>query len=339
METRTFSFDLPEELIAQHPSEKRGGSRLLVLDRARGAWTHHRFEELPDLIPREALLVFNNARVRKARIKAARAADGAPCELLFLEEHPPGVWKALAKPMKKLKPGIDLLLPEETRARVLRREGDWLILECDPPPDEPYFERNGTLPLPPYIRRPAGGEDDERYQTVYAAVPGSAAAPTAGLHFTHDMRARLRRRGIASTEITLQVGSGTFLPIRTEKLEEHVMHEERFTIAEESASRINDALAGGRPVLAVGTTTVRALESSAEAGRVRAGTRSTSLFIYPGYQFHIVSLLLTNFHTPLSSLLVLVSAFAGRELILDAYQAAVRDRYSFFSYGDAMLIR
>ncbi|MBN2352549.1 MAG: tRNA preQ1(34) S-adenosylmethionine ribosyltransferase-isomerase QueA [Spirochaetales bacterium] len=338
METRSFSFNLPPELIAQHPPENRGASRLMVVDRASGSFSHRLFDELPILIPAGSLVVFNNARVRKARLRGTRAADGGECEVLLLEETEPGTWKAIAKPMKKLKAGTELAFPGGKRAGVLRREGDFLYVKFDEPPDEAYFEAHGAMPLPPYIRRPAGTEDDERYQTVYASAPGSAAAPTAGLHFTDGMRERLREAGLQTAELTLHVGSGTFLPIRAEKLEDHVMHEERYTISDECAGLIASALAEGKPITAVGTTTVRALESSAPDSRIEAGTRRTSLFIRPGFEFRIVSHLLTNFHTPLSSLLVLVSAFAGKDLIFSAYEAAVRERYRFFSYGDAMLI-
>ncbi len=338
METRSFSFDLPPELVAQHPPEHRGASRLLVVDRASGSFSHRLFDELPSLLPAGSLVVFNNARVRKARLTGTRASDGGACEVLLLEEAGPGTWQAIAKPMKKLKPGTALVLPGDRRATVLRREGDYLQVKFDRPPDEAYFEAHGAMPLPPYIRRPAGTEDDERYQTVYATAPGSAAAPTAGLHFTDAMRGRLREAGLQTAELTLHVGTGTFLPIRADKLEDHVMHEERYTISTGCAEAIARAQAEGRPIAAVGTTTVRALESSAPGGKVEAGTRRTSLFIRPGFEFRVVSHLLTNFHTPLSSLLVLVSAFAGRELILRAYEAAVKERYRFFSYGDAMLI-
>jgi S-adenosylmethionine:tRNA ribosyltransferase-isomerase len=338
METRAFSFDLPPELVAQHPPEKRGASRLMVLDRASGSFSHRLFDELPALVPAGSLLVLNNARVRKARLLGTRARTGGECEALLLEEGASGTWKALAKPLKKLTADREIVFPGNRRARVLRREGDFLHIQFDEPPDEAYFERFGAMPLPPYIRRPADAEDDERYQTVYASAPGSAAAPTAGLHFTGDMRERLRAAGVLQTELTLHVGLGTFLPIRAVRLEDHVMHEETYTIPAECAALVASALAEKRPVVAVGTTTVRALESSARDGGVEAGTRRTALFIRPGYRFKIVSRLLTNFHTPLSSLLVLVSAFAGRELILRAYEAAVRERYRFFSYGDAMLI-
>jgi S-adenosylmethionine:tRNA ribosyltransferase-isomerase len=339
METQAFSFDLPAGLVAQEPPGERGASRLMLLDRASGTFTHRLFDELPGLIPSGSLLVFNNARVRKARLAGKRAADNGECEALLLNETAPGAWRALAKPLKKLKAGAEILFPEDRRARVLGREGDFILLAFDPPPNEAYFEKYGAMPLPPYIRRQARSADDDRYQTVYASAPGSAAAPTAGLHFTEAMRGRLREAGLLFTELTLHVGPGTFLPIRADNIEDHVMHEETYSISLECAALVTTALKEKRPVVAVGTTSVRALESSAAAGEVSAGTRSTALFIRPGFNFKVVSMLLTNFHTPLSSLLVLVSAFAGRELILSAYEAAVRERYRFFSYGDAMLIK
>jgi S-adenosylmethionine:tRNA ribosyltransferase-isomerase len=338
MDTARFSFELPEELIAQHPPEVRGTSRLMVVDRKSGAITHHVFPDLISFIPDNALLVFNNARVRKARIFASRERDGGACEFLLLEETSPGTWKALAKPMKKIKTDDTLIFPEVRRARVARRDGDALVISFESAIDEAYLDKHGAIPLPPYIRRPATSDDETRYQTVYATNPGSVAAPTAGLHFTEGLREDLRARGIEQAEITLDVGIGTFLPIRTDKIEEHVMHEETYAITPESAERITTALEAQRPVLAVGTTSVRALESSVNNGRVEPGTHRTSLYIYPGYCFKAVSMLLTNFHTPRSSLLVMVSAFAGLDLIRRAYAEAVRERYRFFSYGDAMLI-
>lgn len=339
METDLFDFDIPERLIAQHPAARRGDSRLMKVDRAAGAISHHRFCDIGDLLPAGSLLVFNNARVRKARLYGRLRRDGRACEFLFLENTAKDGWQALAKPLKKIKTDDLVVFPGERIGRVARREGDSVFIAFKTDIDEDYFERHGLMPLPPYIRRAAGAEDAERYQTVYAKENGSAAAPTAGLHFTSGLRQELAARGFEQTEITLHVGIGTFLPIRTAAIEDHLMHEETFSIGPESAVAVNRARAAGRPVVAVGTTSVRALEAAAGGdGCVIPGTAATSLYITPGFRFAAVSHLVTNFHTPRSTLLVLVSAFAGYDLIKRAYEEAVQEGYRFFSYGDAMLI-
>jgi S-adenosylmethionine:tRNA ribosyltransferase-isomerase len=371
VKTSNFSFNLPESSIAQQPSPYRGGSRLMVLKRDTGEIVHTRFKKLPAYVKTGTVMVLNRTRVINARLFATAEDSGGRVEFILLRELGPGLWKTLAAKARKQRPGRKYGFPDGVAAQVveeadlprfqlsgeqehrfvnpagdpriadpgLSQEG-FRYLRFTPPIDAEYLQTYGHVPLPPYIRRQETHEDTERYQTVYAEDPGSAAAPTAGLHFTRELLADLERKGVIPVKLTLHVGAGTFLPIRAEQVEKHRMHEEHYHIPPESADRINAALREKRTILAVGTTVVRALESaySEELHGIVAGTRSTSLFIYPGYRFKVVSRLLTNFHTPRSSLLVLVSAFAGRERILTAYETAVREGYRFFSYGDAMLI-
>jgi S-adenosylmethionine:tRNA ribosyltransferase-isomerase len=366
VKTSSFSFDLPEESIAQQPSPERGGSRLMVVNRDSGQILHSRFEQLPSYVEQGTVMVLNATRVVNARLYATAADTGGRVEFILLRELQPGVWRTLASKARKQRPGrmfafaagvtaevvAQADLPPEVLVQNSTAENqadgdisagkpqDFRYLRFTPPIDADYLETHGHVPLPPYIRRRDTREDVERYQTVYAEEPGSAAAPTAGLHLTRDLLAELERRGVILAKLTLHVGAGTFLPIRSEQVEQHRMHEERYHIPPDAAEKINSALRDKRTILAVGTTVVRALESAygEDLQGVAAGTRSTSLFIYPGYRFKVVSRLLTNFHTPRSSLLVLVSAFAGRDRILRAYDTAVREGYRFFSYGDAMLI-
>ena len=363
MKTSTFSFDLPEESIAQQPSCERGGSRLMVMNRERGELLHKSFEQLPELVEKGTVMVLNRTRVINARLYGTTADSGGRVEFILLRELQPGLWRTLAAKARKQRPGRRYQFPDGITAEIVEEAdlpsgsisedqgndlaggvesnpGGFRYLRFTPPIDTDYLETHGHVPLPPYIRRQDTPSDVERYQTVYAEDPGSAAAPTAGLHLTRELLDKLERRGVILVKLTLHVGAGTFLPIRAEQVERHRMHEERYHIPPDTAERVNAALREKRTVLAVGTTVVRALESaySEDLQGVAAGTRSTSLFIYPGYRFKVVSQLLTNFHTPRSSLLVLVSAFAGRGRILGAYEAAVREGYRFFSYGDAMLI-
>ena len=382
MKTSSFSFDLPEESIAQQPSPERGGSRLMVLNRESGKIEHTRFERLPAYVEKGTVMVLNRTRVINARLYGTTEDSGGRVEFILLREVRRGLWKTLAAKARKQRPGRRYEFPDGVTAEVVEpeltprsqaagqaagelehsRSGDsgfidpgfensglgdtgshsesFRYLRFTPPIDTGYLDRHGHVPLPPYIRRQDSVSDVERYQTVYAEDPGSAAAPTAGLHLTRELLDELESKGVIVAKLTLHVGAGTFLPIRAEQVERHRMHEERYHIPPEAAEQINAALREQRRILAVGTTVVRALESaySEELQGVAAGTRSTSLFVYPGYRFKVVSRLLTNFHTPRSSLLVLVSAFAGRERILAAYETAVREGYRFFSYGDAMLI-
>ncbi len=341
MRTSDFDYHLPEELVAQEPGP-RGASRMLVLERATGVVDHRAVRELPELLREGDLLVVNDTRVMAARV-AARRRTGRRFELLMLEPDFSGDrWQALVRPSSRVRAGERLLLPDGGEAVPLEAlgEGRWR-LELRPALDPERLDRIGSVPLPPYIRREPTEDDRERYQTVYAARPGAVAAPTAGLHFTPAVLDALRGRGVETARLTLHVGIGTFRPVSAELVSDHVMHAERYEIAAETAAAVAAARRDGRRVVAVGTTSVRALEGSAAAsgGDVVPGWASTDLFITPGFRFKVVDALLTNFHLPRSTLLMLVSAFAGREPVLAAYREAVAQRYRFFSYGDAMLIR
>jgi S-adenosylmethionine:tRNA ribosyltransferase-isomerase len=349
MKTRNFSFELPEELIAQRPTERRGESRLLVVDRASGQFHHAKIGDIREYLPPSTLIVTNNSRVRKARIFGT-SDTGGRVEFLFLEPRPRGEWLAMCTKIKKQRVGKTYVLDGGLGCRIVAEEGNNRVIAFDETLEESYLEAHGHLPLPPYIHRPDTPDDMERYQTVYAKETGSAAAPTAGLHFTEEILADLRSRGHAIAEMTLHVGLGTFLPVRTEDIEDHEMHAEHYSVSPDAAAAYDRQRRRGGPVLAVGTTSVRTLESAArpDGASLQSGYGTTDIFIYPGYQFRAVDLLLTNFHTPESSLMMLVSAFGaqgkadvddGRKLILAAYQAAIESRYRFFSYGDAMLIR
>ena len=342
-----YDYELPPELIAQAPAERRDASRLLVVDRVTGAPSDRRFADVVDLLPQDAVLVVNDTRVIPARLRARKPSGGA-VELLLLEPVRPGAfdgpWIALARSSKPLRAGAALALTDGTVVRVVtpRAPGDrdaTLVVTLEGAADPlDLLDRLGEVPLPPYIERTPGASsaaDRERYQTVYAAHPGAAAAPTAGLHFTPELLAALEARGVTRAALTLHVGLGTFAPVRDDDLRAHRMHSERFTIPPATAALV----ASGRPVVAVGTTVVRALEAAATAPRtVTAGPGATDLFIGPDHTFRAVDHLVTNFHLPGSTLLVLVSAFAGRDRVLAAYRHAVAARYRFFSYGDAMLL-
>ncbi|MDR0387667.1 MAG: tRNA preQ1(34) S-adenosylmethionine ribosyltransferase-isomerase QueA [Treponema sp.] len=348
MKTQDFSFDLPERLIAQTPPPERGLSRLMVLDRASRTWSHRMAADLPDILESGSLLVFNDSRVRKARLYGESKSSGAGVEFLLLQKLDAHTWRAMVRRSRRRRPGSRYAFPGGLEGEILGADGDFRILRFDAPVDDAWLDIHGRIPLPPYIRRQDTPEDADRYQTVYAAAPGSAAAPTAGLHFTRELLARLEDRGIETAFLTLHVGLGTFLPVRTADIEDHRMHEETYGITEETASRIEKARAEGRKVVAVGTTSVRTLESAWKNGRLARGEGVTSIFIYPGYTFKAVDALFTNFHTPRSTLLMLVAAFAeagtsghpaaGRDFILESYACAIREEYRFFSYGDAMLI-
>jgi S-adenosylmethionine:tRNA ribosyltransferase-isomerase len=345
-----FSFDLPAELIAQEPAAERGQSRLLVLDRATGQIEDRRFENLPGLLRRGDLLVVNNTRVFAARLLGKRLPGGGAAECLLVRRlettsTTDEIWEALVHPGQRLKEGSRLELgtpPYMIHAEILGRlfHGRRRVrLWTGGPTIEEAVDRAGHVPLPPYIKRSDAPRDRDRYQTVYARARGSIAAPTAGLHFTPEILAALDAAGIERAAITLHVGYGTFQPIRVEQVRDHHMEPEHYEVPPETAAAINRARSEGRRVIAVGTTTTRTLEAAADAqGRVNAAAGSTDLFIIPGHQFRVVSGLITNFHLPQSSLLLLVCAFAGREHVLSAYQYAVEHHYRFYSYGDAMLI-
>ena len=341
-----FDFDLPEELIAQQAAQ-RGCSRLMVLDRTRNRLEHAHIGDLPRFLQRGDLLVVNKTRVFAARLLGHRMPSGGAVECLLIgRTAEPHVWHALMHPGQKLKPGA--IVQFEGDGGVLRGEvleqhyfGRRTIrLSAGGRDEDELIDALGHVPLPPYIKRPDTTADRERYQTIFAEVRGSVAAPTAGLHFTHEMLEQLRATGVEQTAITLHVGYGTFKPVRSTTVEEHSVDPEHYEIDDTAADTIARARREGRRVVAVGTTTTRALEDAAarRAGRIEAGAAQATTFIDPGYQFKAVSALLTNFHVPRSSLLMLVAAFAGRERILDAYREAVAHRYRFYSYGDAMLI-
>ncbi|MCR5290504.1 MAG: tRNA preQ1(34) S-adenosylmethionine ribosyltransferase-isomerase QueA [Treponema sp.] len=341
-----FYFDLPQELIAQHPSDVRGQDKLMLLGRTDGSIAHHVMQDLPDLIDPDTLMIFNDSRVRRARVYGIKESTGREQEFMFLHQvDADGTsWKVLVHNAKKQKPGMRYSFPDGSIGTIIQHEGDigteLRTIHFDFALEETWFDHNGHIPLPPYIKRGDTNEDSERYQTVYAKNTGSAACPTAGLHFTKELFERLDAKGIERDFVTLHVGLGTFLPVREDTIEEHKMHEEVFTVSAEVAQKINQAKKDGRPILGVGTTSVRTLESAAdEQGIVQPGTRGTRIFIYPGYTWKVVDQMFTNFHTPESTLIMMVSAFASREHILNAYKVAVDNKYHFFSYGDAMLIK
>ncbi len=344
MELSLFDYHLPPELIAQEPAEPRDASRLLVVHRARGSWEDRRFAELPALLRPGDCLIANRSRVVPARLMGTLERDGRPVELLMVRPVAPTRWEALVRPGRHCRPGACVVLAGgAARARVVetREEGTRVVAVEAPWPVGELLERHGLPPLPPYIERHDAPKPDdrERYQTVYARDEGSVAAPTAGLHFTHELLSRLKTDGVEFHEIVLHVGPGTFRPIRASRVEAYRMTPEPVEIPAETAEVVGRARAAGRRVIAVGTTTTRALEWAAdERGAVRAGSGAADLFIYPGHRFRAVDGLITNFHLPRSTLLLLVSAFCGRELTLAAYRHAVAARYRFYSYGDAMLI-
>jgi len=339
MKTSDFYFDLPQELIAQTPLERRDASRLLTLDKLSGQTGHHQFTELPDLLAPGDCLVMNDSRVIPARLFGKRASGGA-VELVLLQDLGDGKWLSLARPGRKVRPGDKLIFGEgaltatveevaEDGNRVIQFHYEGIFLEV--------LERLGRVPLPPYITEEL--EDSERYQTVYAKAPGSAAAPTAGLHFTPELLKQLEERGVRLVTITLHVGLGTFRPVKAEHIEDHHMHAEYCIIEQEAADAINQTRANGGRVVCIGTTSCRTIESrAAEDGTLAPYAGWTNCFIYPGYQFKCMDGLITNFHLPESTLIMLVAALTGRENVLAAYNEAVRERYRFFSFGDAMLI-
>jgi S-adenosylmethionine:tRNA ribosyltransferase-isomerase len=354
-----FNYDLPEELIAQEPLPQREMSRMLQLFRKNGSFRDRHFREFPDLLRDDDLVVFNNTRVLPARLYGRRSGSRAQplgvqnpasreflkgrVEVLLTKQLTEVDWECLVHPGRKIGVGERLFFGEyrELVAEVVARSafGERRIRFTPVPDFWSRLERLGHIPLPPYISREDRPADRDRYQTVYAREPGSVAAPTAGLHFGPEIFARLKQRGIETAEITLHVGLGTFQPVRVDRVEEHRLHSERYEIASETAARINRALKEKRRVVAIGTTTVRTLEFSARAtGRSQPGSGEADLFIYPGFQFRVVGALLTNFHLPKSTLLMLVSAFGGKENVLAAYAHAVAQCYRFYSYGDCMLV-
>lgn len=340
MKTSDFAYDLPPELIAQTPMERRDGSRLMTLDRRTGKTGHLRFYDLPSLLRPGDCLIMNDSRVLPARLLGQRLPGGGACEVLLLTDRGENVWECLVRPGRKLRAGARMRFgdgsltaevagEEADGNRLIRFEYEGIFLEV--------LERLGKMPLPPYIKEEL--QDQERYQTVYSKVLGSAAAPTAGLHFTRELLKEIEAKGVGLGYVTLHVGLGTFRPVKEEAIEDHPMHSEFCTVPAETAELINRTKAAGGRVICVGTTSCRTLESWAgEEGHMEPRSGWTNIYIYPGYRFKVMDGLVTNFHLPESTLVMLVSAFAGREAVLAAYAEAVKERYRFFSFGDAMFI-
>lgn len=340
MKTSDFYYDLPPELIAQTPLDRRDGSRLMTLDKATGAVGHAHFYDLPQFLHPGDCLVLNDSRVLPARLIGCREPGGGACEVLLLTDKGDKTWECLVRPGRKLRKGAQVVFGDGELAaeitevlpdgnRLVRFAYEGIFLEV--------LERLGKMPLPPYIK--AELQDRERYQTVYSKEVGSAAAPTAGLHFTKELLKQVAAMGVKVCYVTLHVGLGTFRPVSEENLEEHDMHSEFCTVPQETADIVNETKASGGRVVCVGTTSCRTVESWAgEDGKLKAGSGWTNIYIYPGYRFKVLDCLITNFHLPESTLIMLVSALAGREHVLAAYQEAVRERYRFFSFGDAMFI-
>ncbi|MDY3617965.1 tRNA preQ1(34) S-adenosylmethionine ribosyltransferase-isomerase QueA [Agathobaculum sp.] len=341
MKKSDFYFDLPERLIAQHPLEQRDASRLLVLDRKDGSVTHRHFHDVLEYVQPGDCMVFNNSRVIPARLMGHAVGRTTPIEVLLLHDRGNGLWECLTRPGKKTREGVELtfgdgLLTATVESvdpadgnRLIRFHYDGIFLEI--------LDNLGTMPLPPYIKEKL--EDPERYQTVYSKTPGSAAAPTAGLHFTQELLDKIRQKGVQLAFVTLHVGLGTFRPVKEDEITDHIMHSEFYVMDAETAQTINQVRDGGGKIWAVGTTACRTMETIAdEAGHVREQSGWTDIFIYPGYHFKSIDHLITNFHLPESTLMMLISAFSDRETILHAYQQAVNEEYRFFSFGDAMLL-
>lgn len=333
-----FDYELPEDLIAQIPAEPRDSSRLLVLDRQTGEHRHRSFRDIVDLIRPGDLLVANDTKVIPARLLGRRADTGGRVEVFLLHRRAVDTWEALVKPGKKMRPGQRVLFGDilTGEIREVTEYGGRIVQFRYEGAFEAVLDQLGHTPLPPYIHSKLA--DPERYQTVYARERGSAAAPTAGLHFTPELMDRVRGRGASFAFVTLNIGLGTFRPVREENILDHVMHREFYSVSPETVERIERTKQQGGRIVAVGTTAVRTLETAAAGGRLTAGSGWSELFIYPGYPFKVIDALITNFHLPQSTLLMLVSAFAGREAVLAAYREAVRERYRFFSFGDAMFI-
>ena len=340
MDVAEFDYVLPEELIAQHPLQDRASSRLMYVNRKTGEISHHVFRDITGFLRPAVCLVLNNTRVIPARLYGTREDTGGKVELLLLKREQGDVWETLVKPGKRCREGARLLFGDGLlRAQVekVKEDGNRLIRFEYEGIFEEILDRLGQMPLPPYIKAPL--EDQSRYQTVYAKYDGSAAAPTAGLHFTQELLEEIRAQGVNIAEVTLHVGLGTFRPVKVQHVDEHHMHAEYYEVNAQTASLLNRTKASGGRVICVGTTSCRTLESAAAPdGHLAEKSGWTDIFIYPGYTFKIMDGLITNFHLPKSTLLMLVSAFAGREQILQAYRTAVEERYRFFSFGDAMLL-
>ena len=341
LKTSDYYYELPQELIAQDPLEDRSSSRLMVLDKETGAVSHHVFREITSFLNPGDCLVLNNTKVIPARLMGVREETGGAVEVLLLKRHAGDVWECLVKPGKKARPGTRLVFGEgllHAQVEDVVEDGNRLIRFFYDGIWEEVLDRLGEMPLPPYITHKL--QDKNRYQTVYAKFEGSAAAPTAGLHFTPELLKEIQDMGVDLAYVTLHVGLGTFRPVKVENVKEHHMHSEYYQVSTEAAEKINRTKKNGGRVICVGTTSCRTVESAAdENGQVEAGCGDTDIFIYPGYRFKVLDALITNFHLPESTLVMLVSALAGREHVLAAYEEAVKERYRFFSFGDAMLIQ
>ena len=341
LKTSDYFYELPPELIAQDPLEDRSSSRLMVLDQKTGAVSHHVFREIPSFLRPGDCLVLNNTRVIPARLLGVREETGGAVEVLLLKRRTGDVWECLVKPGKKARPGTRLAFGDgllHAQVEDVVEDGNRLIRFFYDGIWEEVLDRLGEMPLPPYITHKL--QDKNRYQTVYARFDGSAAAPTAGLHFTPELLDQIQDMGVELAYVTLHVGLGTFRPVKVENVKEHHMHSEYYQVSAEAAEKINRTKKNGGRVICVGTTSCRTVESAAdENGQVEAGCGDTDIFIYPGYRFKVLDALITNFHLPESTLVMLVSALAGREHVLAAYEEAVKERYRFFSFGDAMLIQ
>lgn len=340
MNVKDFYFDLPQELIAQDPLEDRSASRLLVLDKETGEVTHRHFRDIKEYLKPGDCLVINDTKVIPARLLGTKKDTGAKIEVLLLKRREDDIWETLVKPGKKARPGAELEFGEGLlKATVVEvaDEGNRLIQFHYDGIFEEILDQLGQMPLPPYITHQL--KDKNRYQTVYAKHQGSAAAPTAGLHFTKELLTEIKELGVEIAHVTLHVGLGTFRPVKTENVLDHHMHSEFYMVEESEAQKVNKAKTSGGRIICVGTTSCRTIESAAgEDGLLKAGSGWTEIFIYPGYQFKLLDCLITNFHLPESTLVMLVSALAGRERVLSAYGEAVKERYRFFSFGDAMLV-
>lgn len=344
-----YDYNLPEELIAQLPADKRQNSRMLVLDRASESIEHKHFYDIVDLIDKDSVLVLNNTKVLPARLYGIKEETGAKIEVFLLKNtDKEAVWQCLIKPSKRVREGTIIKISDELSVKVLNPledAGEWLVELIYDGNLLDVLHRNGNIPLPPYIERKLQTEeikklDFERYQTVYAKDEGSVAAPTAGLHFTEEILENLKNKGVDIIYVTLNVGMGTFRPVKCERVEDHIMHSESFEVTQEAADKINKAKKEGKNIIAVGTTSVRTLETVYNKyGCIKACHDSSKLFIYPPYEFKVVDKLITNFHLPKSTLLMLVSALAGKEFIFKAYKEAIENKYRFFSYGDCMFIK
>lgn len=342
MKTSDFYYDLPEELIAQNPVEPRDSSRLLVYDRKSDFLEHKIFRDIYDLLTDNDVLVINNTRVIPARLYGIKRETGARVEILLLKRLSLTEYEALAKPGKKVPVGTIIDFSDNLQARVVDNikeiGGKKIELIVKNGTLEAELDRIGEMPLPPYIKEKL--KNKERYQTVYSKIPGSSAAPTAGLHFTDELIAKLKAKGVIFEEVLLEVGLGTFRPVQVDTIEQHHMHSEEIVVTEDVAKRLNEYKKQGKRIIAVGTTSVRTLESACEEkGKINAVKKSTNIFIYPGYEFKFVDSIITNFHLPESTLIMLISAFAGREKTLEIYNTAVKEKYRFFSFGDSMFLQ